>query len=381
MRICFYAPFKPLGHAHPSGDLVIATGIVDYLIKCGHHVQSISDFRARWIYWKPWLWPRIIAERKRAVRHLNTHPYDLWFTYHTYYKAPDLLGPYVAQHTQLPYVIFQGIYATKRRKKIKTWVGFTLNQKALRAAGHVFTNKRIDFINLKRLLPPRQISYVAPGIYPEEFSFDAGARSELRKKWKVGKDPVILSAAMFRPGVKAQGIRWVIRACGDLFRHGHRFQLVIAGDGKERAALQRLSDQLLPGRVRFLGKLNRNMMARFYSAGDLFVFPGFSESLGMVFLEAQSCGLPVVAFANSGTPEVMHDQKTGFLVPFKDEALFTQTIQRLLEVKDLRRQMGMAAGQYVRRYHDLDTNYRKIESVLVKIVQKKQALESGGGRW
>jgi glycosyltransferase involved in cell wall biosynthesis len=378
MRICFYAPFKPLGHVHPSGDLVIATGIFDYLIKCGHHVQTISDFRARWIYWKPWLWPRIIAERKKAARLLNAHPVDLWFTYHSYYKAPDLLGPYIARHTHTPYVIFQGIYATKRRKRLKTRAGFILNQKALRAAGHVFTNKRVDLINLKRLLAPRQISYVAPGIYPDEFSFDADARSQLRKTWQVGKDPVILSAAMFRPGVKVKGLRGVIRACGDLFRHGHRFQLVIAGDGKERAALQHLSDQLLPGRVRFLGKLSRNMMARFYSAGDLFVFPGFGESLGMVFLEAQSCGLPVVAYANSGTPEVMHDQRTGFLVPVNDDALFTKTIQKLLEVKDLRRQMGKAAAQYVRQYHNLDINYRKMEGVLVKTARKRPAQESGG---
>ncbi len=43
-------------------------------------------------------------------------------------------------------------------------------------------------------------------------------------------------------------------------------------------------------------------MYRYYSACDLFVFPGIRESLGLVFLEAQSCGLPVVAFDNAGVP-------------------------------------------------------------------------------
>jgi hypothetical protein len=42
MRILFYAPFKPLDHAHPSGDLVTATGIVDYLINKGHQVVAAS---------------------------------------------------------------------------------------------------------------------------------------------------------------------------------------------------------------------------------------------------------------------------------------------------------------------------------------------------
>ena len=64
MRILFYAPFKPLDHAHPSGDLVTATEIVDYLIKKGHQVVAASSLRCRWIYWKPWLWPKLIIDRQ-----------------------------------------------------------------------------------------------------------------------------------------------------------------------------------------------------------------------------------------------------------------------------------------------------------------------------
>jgi len=50
MKICFYAPFKPLGHAHPSGDLVTAAGIFDYLVKGGHQVLTASTLRCRWLY-------------------------------------------------------------------------------------------------------------------------------------------------------------------------------------------------------------------------------------------------------------------------------------------------------------------------------------------
>ena len=66
MRICFYAPLKPLGHVHPSGDLIIGMGIFDYLKSRGHRVQLISDLRTRWIYWKPWLWPRLPLEKRRV---------------------------------------------------------------------------------------------------------------------------------------------------------------------------------------------------------------------------------------------------------------------------------------------------------------------------
>jgi len=369
MRICFYTPFKPLGHAHPSGDLIIATGIFDYLINRGHRVKVISDFRARWIYWKPWRWPRLLAEQKRAARCLSKSSCDLWFTYHTYYKAPDLLGPCISTALKIPYVIFQGIYATKRKKKLRTWSGFILNKKALGACRHVFTNKRVDLVNLGRLLPLQKISYVGPGIYPREFCFDARARAELRQSWRVGPGPVVLSAAMFRPGVKTRGISGIIQTCGRLFKQGIPLHLVIAGDGRERAKLNQLAAGHLPGRVRFLGKLPRSTMYRFYSAGDVFAFPGISESLGMVFLEAQSCGLPVVAFKNSGIPEVVQDGKTGLLVPLGDYDRFLKAIKKMLTQAEIRAEMGAAARIYVRENHDLNTNYHQMEKTLETIVR------------
>ena len=367
MKICFYAPFKPLGHAHPSGDLVTAAGIFDYLVKGGHQVLTASTLRCRWLYWKPWLWPRLLWEKKQVIRKFSTIPVDLWFTYHSYYKAPDLLGPSASKKMKIPYVIFQGIYSTKRRRQFKTRPGFYLNKAALLAADHVFTNKKVDLINLQRLISDDRVTYVAPGLNPEEFTFDSQARDELRRKWCPDDEPVIFSAAMFRPDVKTRGLKWVIRACGELGRSGHQFQLVIAGDGKERKTLQKLAAEQLPGRVRFVGKIPRPELYRFYSAADLFVFPGIGESLGMVFLEAQACGLPVVAFDNAGVPEAVQDRKTGFLVPMHAMEPFVDAVKRLLNDRGLRRQMGQTAKSYVRSTRNLDLNYQEIERVLQKI--------------
>ncbi len=370
LRILFYAPFKPLGHGHPSGDLVTATEIVDYLVKLGHEVIAASSLRCRWLYWKPWLWPQLLVEKRRAVRRFTKNDVDLWLTYHSYYKAPDLLGPYAAQKIKIPYVVFQGIYSTKRRRKLKTLPGFYLNSRVLRAARHVFVNKTVDWINLKRLLPDDRITYLTPGICPQDFCFDAHARQELRNRWHSGDEPVVFSAAMFRPDVKTEGLKWVIRACGDLVRRGNRLRLVIAGDGKEGDKLKRLADEQLGRRALFVGKIARNKMNRYYSAADLFVFPGLRESLGMVFLEAQSCGLPVVAFYNAGVPDAVKDGITGLLVPMYAAGAFADAIERLLKNNDLRQQMGRAAQSYVREQHDLNKNYQKMEAVLQGILKK-----------
>ena len=118
MKICFYTPFKPLGHPHPSGDLVTATGIFEFLERRGHQVVPVSSLRCRWIYWKPWVWPRLAWERQQAARRFGAAPCDLWFSYHSYYKAPDMLGPAVTRRIGIPYVLFQGIYSTRRRRDL-----------------------------------------------------------------------------------------------------------------------------------------------------------------------------------------------------------------------------------------------------------------------
>ncbi len=369
MNILFYTPFKPLGHAHPSGDLITATGIYEFLQRQGHQVIPVSTLRCRWIYWRPWQWPELLWEQKRIIRQFSKADIDLWFTYHSYYKAPDLLGPVVCRKLKIPYVIFQGIYSTKRRRKLKTRMGFYLNKKSLCAADHIFANKNVDLLNLKRLVPQSRLTFVSPGLRPDDFCFDANARTDLRTQWNVGDDPVVLSAAMFRPGVKTEGLTWVIRTCGELFRKGRNLWLVIAGDGKEKARLRRLARDHLPNRIRFVGKVPRNEIYRFYSAGDLFVFPGINESLGMVFLEAQSCGLPVVAFENAGVPEAVQNGRTGILVPMYDSDLFADAIARYLSNPDLRQKMGKAAQSYVRETHDMNKNYQMLESVIQKMIR------------
>jgi phosphatidylinositol alpha-1,6-mannosyltransferase len=373
LRIAFYAPLKPLDHPHPSGDLVIGTGLYQFLSGRGHELDKMSRLRSPWLYWKPWLWPQVVRHRDRALNRCGKMAASLWLTYHSYYKAPDLLGPYCCRRLSIPYVIFQGIYSTKRRKHWTTWAGFVLNRQALLAAHHVFTNRKEDLVNLARIVPERSLTYVVPGIFPDQFCFDSESREHLRSKMDISDGIVIVTAAMFRPGVKTEGLVWVIRSCGELFRRDVPLYLLIAGDGKEGHRLRQIADQVLPERVRFLGKVAREEMYRFYSAGDLFVFPGIGESLGMVYLEAQSCGLPVVAFADGGVPEVVAHEVSGYLVRPFDQKGFYQAIARLTFDSSMRVQMGKAARTYVRSRHDLDKNYRVVEDVLLGLAKDRRS--------
>jgi glycosyltransferase involved in cell wall biosynthesis len=367
LRIAFYPPFKPLGHPHPSGDLVIATGLVDYLRSRGVQIEVPASLRSRWIYRRPRLWPQALVHYHRALRFCRRWRPHLWLTYHSYYKAPDLLGPGVCKRLGIPYLVFQGIYSTKRRRRLGTVAGFYLNRRALLAAEHLFTNRRLDEVNLLRLRAPERISYVPPGIFPHDFVRDEAAGRRLRRQWGAGARAVVLSAAMFRRDVKTEGLLWLMQALGTLTGDTPPFILVIAGDGPCREEVDAAARQHLPGRVRFVGHLPREEMAAFYSGGDLFAFPGIRESLGMVYLEAQACGLPVVAFDNGGIPEVVAQGESGFLTPLFDRRAFADGVDALLTDQDLRTRMGRTASKRVRDRHDLGKNYAQVLTTLERL--------------
>ena len=367
MRIAFYAPFKPLDHNHPSGDLAIARGLVQFLEDQGHTLEVQSRLRARWIYFKPWLWLVLAADFIRSLKRLSKHRPDLWLTYHTYYKAPDLLGPLICRLLGIKYIIFQGIYSTKRKRKITTLPGFYLNRYALKAAHHIFTNKISDLKNLQRLIPGRRLTYIRPGIKPRAFVRDEASGRKNRTSWGLGPCPTILTAAMFRDDVKTRGLSWLIQCCAGLMDTLPGVHLVIAGGGKMEDHLKTLAEKHIPGHYTFVGKIDPKDMAGFYSSGDVFAFPGIRESLGMVYLEAQTCGLPVVAFKNGGIPEVVRDKETGYLVPMYDCPSFSRALKDLLQDENHRKRMGKDAADYVSDLHDRDKNYKTLETLLVKM--------------
>lgn len=375
MRIAFYMPFKPLDHPRPSGDLVIGSQIYRFLRSRGHAIHLVSRMRMRWFYWKPWQWFAWGVEIARVNRRLQRIRPHVWLTYHSYYKAPDVLGAVCAPARRIPYAVFQGVFATKYQRRALTRPGFHLNRYALLRADAVFTNKHRDLTNLRRLLPEKRLHYIAPGLHLERFQADNAGDAALAPSWRNGARPVILTAAMFRPGVKTEGLARVITICGRLAARGLHFQLVVCGDGAGKARLKQLARRHLQDRVHFAGRVPREEMPRYYRNADLFVFPGIREGLGMVFLEAQAAGLPVVACRGWGASEIVRHDETGLLSSPGNWKDFEDHIVRLLTEHPLRIRMGAAAERHAAFHHDLERNFSLLETQLKTLAYRRTGQE------
>jgi colanic acid/amylovoran biosynthesis glycosyltransferase len=122
----------------------------------------------------------------------------------------------------------------------------------------------------------------------------------------------------------------------------------IVGDGPLREELEHLVQTLqLEGNVTFHGARDREWVRALYGQADLFLITSISEGLGAAALEAQACGVPVVATDVGGLPYAVSHEKTGLLAPPGEDELLASLMQRLFTDPTGRLQMGAAARQHV----------------------------------
>ena len=189
-------------------------------------------------------------------------------------------------------------------------------------------------------VPAEKISVIWNGLPQTAFTACLPARIETGH-------PVLLCVANLR---KYKGHGYLLEAAALLRARGTPCTLLLAGDGKERAALERQSGQLQLD-VRFLGACAE--IGPLLARADLVVLPSLHEGMSNAVMEAMAAGRAVVATAVGGTPELLGDR--GVLVPPADPAALASAIGALLADPARRRELGTAARSWSRDHLGADS--------------------------
>ena len=169
-------------------------------------------------------------------------------------------------------------------------------------------------------------------------------RDRARNRFAIPQESVCIgNVAAFVP---EKGHVLLIRALADLRARFPQCVLLLPGEGPEKTKLREIVRQLrLEDVVKFPGFVSD--IESVYAATDLFVFPSHEEPLGSSLLAAMAHGLPVVAFARGGVPEVVEDGKNGLLVKELDPVALAAAIKRLLSDPAEARRLGEAARETI----------------------------------
>jgi glycosyltransferase involved in cell wall biosynthesis len=142
--------------------------------------------------------------------------------------------------------------------------------------------------------------------------------------------------------------------------------LAIAGDGPDRAALERRAHDLgLDGRARFLGSLPRERVLRLFRAADASLLSSSWENFPHTVVEALAVGTPVISTAVGGVPEVVRDGENGLLVPVGDAAALAGAIERFFADGALRARLAGSAASSVAG-HTEEAVFTRIEEELAR---------------
>ncbi len=203
---------------------------------------------------------------------------------------------------------------------------------------------------------PQQLRVSPPGVNHDLFS--PGDRSEARRRLGLGPEPI----ALFVGRIQAhKGIDTAIRMLGEMpssvaLGEGLPELIIVGGPSgvhgdEEVEHLDGLAADLgLSDRVHFVAPQPHDQLADFYRAADVLVMPSRSETFGLVAVEAQACGLPVVAARVGGLSYTVADAESGLLVNGHEPRSFAAAVTAVLDHPEFRGRLAVGAADFARRF-------------------------------
>lgn len=231
---------------------------------------------------------------------------------------------------------------------------------------------------------PSHVYVVAPGV--DLSTFQPIDRADARRKIGLAGGRLLLFVGRLE---RLKGAEVAIRALALLDDRSHGdVRLAILGedargqygDESEKERLMAVAKEVgVRERVDFAGSVAHHELPYFYSAADVCVMPSYSESFGLVALEAQACGCPVVGSGVTGLRSVVRDEVSGYLIDDHDPASYADRIGRLLDDSELAEQMGRRGRLLAQRFSWVRTADR-LQELFDGVIEAGQVRVQAGSR-
>jgi glycosyltransferase involved in cell wall biosynthesis len=294
----------------------------------------------------------------RALRAEIASGFDFDLIDSHYFYPDGVAAALLARHFGRPFVV------TARGSDVNVIAGYRLPRRmmlwAASRAARVVTVSRALKDSLTSLgIPPRQVEVMRNGV--DLATFHPGDRAAQRRALALD-GPALVSVGSL---LEFKGHGLVIESLARL----PGVNLLIVGDGPERAALEALARRAgVADRVRFLGRVAHESLAAIYGAADALVLASAREGWPNVLLEAMACGTPSIATRVGGTPEIVTAKASGRLLPARSPEAIAAAVTELLAAPPDR----AATRAYAERFGWDETTNRQLE-LFEKIVVGIQA--------
>jgi D-inositol-3-phosphate glycosyltransferase len=364
-------------HASETETVEISPGVRVRYFECGHGTLTKEQLPAH-----------ISGLSKEFLRLLKDEKYD---AIHSHYWISGKVAMPAVKELGIPLV--HTMHTMARVKNLNLAEGETPEPmirvqgetQVVAAANALVANTDAEAASLVSLYDacPDIVHVVSPGV--DLYTFTPGqGRSAAREIVGLPKDALVVSfVGRIQPH---KGPEVLIRATSELVKHSpllrHKLIVNIIGgaSGANTEEVDRLKELAtwlaIDDVVRFSPPVPRADLAQWYRAADLVVVPSYSESFGLVALESQACGTPVVATAVGGLRTAVADGISGVLVDGHDPKAWSSVIARLLQEPQRRVLLSMGAIEHASHFGWDATARGTLDIYDLVITESRKSLEA-----
>ena len=303
-------------------------------------------------------------------------PNDYYSLLHSHYWISGQLGWMVSERTGIP--LIHTMHTTAKVKNLnladddkpEPQTRAIGEEQVVKASTGLIANTDAEAASLVSLYDacPDNVFVVAPGVDLQTFSPGSG-KSAARIKLNIAPDAIMLTfVGRIQPH---KGPDVLLRAVAEMVTHSPHLKAKLAvvimggasGSGvNELEKLKVLAKFLkIEDVTHFVAPVKRDELANWYRASDLVCVPSYSESFGLVALEAQACGTPVVATAIGGLRTAVSDGISGSLVDGHDPKAWSAVISRLIAEPQRRLLLSMGAVVHASHFGWENTAHKTLE--------------------